>query len=81
MISSNLCYYSDAYTHVKGTIRIPNTAAAGAAGNNANEKVKFKNCAPLTNRISEIHNAQVDNAHDIDVVMTMYNLVEHSDIY
>ena len=29
MIKSSLCNYSDAYIHVKGTITIPNTAAAG----------------------------------------------------
>ena len=74
MISSSLCNYNDAYTHVKKTIRIPNTAAAGTAVNNANEKVIFKYCAPLTNCISEINNAQVDNAHNIDVVMPMYVL-------
>ena len=74
MISSSLCNYNDAYTHVKGTIRIPNTAAAGTAVNNANEKVIFNNCAPLTNCISEINNARVDDAHNIDEVMPMYVL-------
>ena len=29
MIKSSLCNYSDAYIHVKGTITISNTAAAG----------------------------------------------------
>ena len=38
-IRSSLCDYSDAYILVKGTI-IPNTAAPGAAINNANKKVK-----------------------------------------
>ena len=28
MIRSNLCDYSDAYIHVKGTITVPNTAGA-----------------------------------------------------
>ena len=31
--------------------------------------------------ISEINNTQVDDAHDIDVVMPMCNFVEYSDIY
>ena len=26
-------------------------------------------------------NTQVDDAHDIDVVMSMYNLIEYSDNY
>ena len=40
--------YSDAYILVKGTIIVPNAAAAGAAVNNTNKKVIFKNCAPFT---------------------------------
>ena len=41
----------------------------------------FKNCAPFTNCINKINNAQIDNAKDIDVVMLMYNLLEYSDDY
>ena len=39
MIRSRLCDYSDPYIHVKRTITIPNTAASGAAANNAKKKV------------------------------------------
>ena len=39
IIRSNLCDYSDAYILVKGTITVPNMAAAGVAVNNTNEKV------------------------------------------
>ena len=81
MLKSSLCDYSDAYILVKGTISINNTAAQGAAANNTNEKVIFKNCAPFTNCISEINNTQIDNAKDIDIVMPMYNLIEYSDNY
>ena len=56
-------------------------AAAGVAANNTNEKLLFKNCAPFTNCISKINNTQVDDVQDIDVVMSMYNLIEYSDIY
>ena len=28
-----------------------------------------------------MNNAQIDNAKDLDVVMPMYNLIEHSDNY
>ena len=38
-------------------------------------KVVFKNCAPFTNCISGIKNAQTDNAKEIDVVIPMYDLI------
>ena len=81
MLKSSLCDYSDAYILVKETISVNNTAAEGAAANNTNEKVIFKNCAPFTNCISEINNTQIDNTKDIDIVMPMYNLIEYSDNY
>ena len=36
---------------------------------------------PFTNCISRKNNTQVDNAHDIDVVMPMYNVTEYNDNY
>ena len=81
MLKSSLCDYSDVYILLKGTISVNNTAAQGAAANNTNQKVIFKNCAPFTNCISEINNTQIDNAKDIDIVMPMYNLIEYSDNY
>ena len=81
MLKSSLCDYSDAYILVKGTITVNNTAAQGAAANNTNKKVIFKNCARFTNCISEINNTQIDNAKDIDIVMPVYNLIEYSDNY
>ena len=81
MLKSSLCDYSDAYILVKGTITVNNTAAQGAAANNTNKKVIFKNCPPFTNCISEINNTQIGNAKDIDIVMPMYNLIEYSDNY
>ena len=81
MLKSSLCDYSDAYILVKGTISVNNTATAGAAVNNTNKKVIFKNCAPFTNCISEINNTQIDNAKDIEIIIPMYNLIEYSDNY
>ena len=81
MLKSSLCNKSDAYILVKGTISVNNTAAQGAAADNNNKRVIFKNCAPFTNCISEINNTQIDNATDIGIVMTMYNLIEYSDNY
>ena len=65
MIRSNLCDYSGAYVLVKGTITVPNTAAAGVAVNNANKNLIFKNCPPFTDCITEINNAQVDDAQNL----------------
>ena len=45
MLRSSLCDYSDAYILVKENISVDNNA--GAAANNINQKVIFKNCAPL----------------------------------
>ena len=64
-----------AYILVKGTIEVGNASAAGAAANNTNRKVIFKNCVPYTNCISEINNKQIDNAKDTDIVMLMLNLI------
>ena len=59
-------------------VAVNNTAAADADANNSHKKVIFKNCAPLTNCISEINNTQIENAKDIDIVMPIYNLIEYS---
>ena len=61
----------------KGTMTVPNTEIAPAATNIINKKVIFKNCVPFTYCISEINNTEVDNAKNIDVVMSMYNLIEY----
>ena len=83
MLKSSLCGYSDAYILLSGT-----TSVAGAVTDNAatatdrnNKQAIFKNCAPFTDCITEINNTQVDNAKDLDVVMSMYNLIEYNDNY
>ena len=81
MLRSSLCDYIDAYILVKGNISVNNTAADGAAANNVDKKVIFKNCAPFTNCINKINNTQIDNAEYIDIVKSMYNLIEYSDNY
>ena len=81
MLRSSLCDYIDAYILVKGNISVNITAADGAAANNVDKKVIFKNCAPFTNCINKINNTQIDNAEYIDIVMSMYNLIEYSDNY
>ena len=83
MLKSSLCDYSDAYILVKGTITIAGAGADAAArqADERNKAVIFKNCAPFINCISEINNTQIDNAKDIDIVMSMYSLIEYSDHY
>ena len=84
MIRSYLYDYSHVYIHVNGTKEVPNTGTA-AAPNNRNKKVTFKKYAPFIKCISEINNTQVDDAHDIDVAMPTYNLIEyirkHQEVY
>ena len=84
MIRSYLCDYSHENIHVNGTKEVPHTGTA-AAPNNWNKKVTFKKYAPFINCISEINNTQVDDAHDIDVAMPIYKLIEyirkHQEIY
>ena len=75
MLISSLCDCSDPYILVKGNILVNNTAGAGDDANNTNKKAIFKNCAPFTDCISKINNTQIDNPKDIDIVMSMYNLL------
>ena len=51
------------------------------AGADTNKKVIFKNCAQFTNCINEVNNKQLGNATDIDIVMSMHNLIEYNDNY
>ena len=83
MLRPNLCGCGDSYIIVKGTIAITgagDTAAARKA-DERDKRVTFINCAPFTKCISRINNIDVDNANDIDIVMSMYNLIEYSDNY
>ena len=44
-------------------------------------KLAFRNSAPFISCISKINNVLFDNAEDLDVVMSMYNLIEYSKNY
>ena len=77
MLKSYLCGFSDAYIIVEGDITLE-------GDNNANKRNKnfaFKNNAPFINCISKFNSVKIDNAEDLDVVMLMYNLLEHSKNY
>ena len=80
VLRSSLCDYSDAYILVKGNISVNDIAAEGAAANNTNKKVIFKNCPPFTKCLSKINNIDIDNAQEIDIIMLMNDL-EYSNNY
>lgn len=80
-LKPRFCDYSDPQLLARGTILVANTKAADANRNNPDEKVIFKNCAPLKNCITKTNNTEVHNTRDIDIVMLMYNLIESSDNY
>ena len=77
MLRSNLCDYSDAYIVVKRTITI------GRDDNNKkwNKKLTFKNNVPVRSCISKTNNTLIDNVENLNVVMSMYNLLEYSNNY
>ena len=82
-LSSNLCDYADAYILVKRTITITGEGddAAARQADERDKGVTFKNCAPFTKCISRINNTDIDTAQDVDIVMSLYNLVEYKDNY
>ena len=83
MLRSNLCNYTDSYILVKGTITITG-AGDNDAARRADERDKgviFKNCAPFTKCISRINNTDIDNTQDMNIAMSMYNLIDYSDNY
>ena len=65
MVTSSLCDNSDACILVSGTITVLELAAN--RGNNG-KGVVLEHYAPFTDYISEINNAQIDNAKVMDVV-------------
>ena len=61
MLKSSSYNYSDGYILVKGTITVPNIAAADTNANSVGKKVILRKFAPFTKRINEINNTQVDS--------------------
>ena len=74
MLRSDLCNYSDAYIVVKGDITLKKTITRGFI-DVRNRFLAFKNNAPFTKCIWKI------NAEDLDIVMSMYNLLKYSKNY
>ena len=80
MLRSDLCNFSDAHIVVKGDITLTKAANRDFI-DVRNRFLAFKNNASFTNYISRINNVLINNAEDLDVVMPMYNLLEHSKNY
>ena len=71
MLRSDLYDFSNAYIVVKGTF-----TATEPDNAKRNKGVAFKNNVPFINNILKINGIQIDDAEDLDVVMSMYNLLE-----
>ena len=84
MLRSNLCDYSDAYILVKDTITVTVPGANNGA-NNVRDKINrpliLKNNAPFVSCITRINSELIEDADDLDIVMSMYNLLEYSKNY
>ena len=84
MLRSNLCDYSDAYILVKGTITVTAPGANNGANNirdKRNRPLILKNNAPFVSCITRINGELIEDADDLDIVMSMYNLSEYSKNY
>ena len=75
MLRSNLCDYSDAYT----------APGANNGANNIRDKrnrpLILKNNAPFVSCITRINGELIEDADDLDLVMSMYNLLAYSKNY
>ena len=57
------------------------TVTGTNAANRRNKNLTFENNTPFRSCISKINNTIVDNVEDLDILMPMYNLSEHSGNY
>ena len=76
MLRSDLHDYSDACIAVKETIDLLATAAN--ENDKAQKNVAFKNNAPFRSCISKTNITLIDNAKDLYIIMSMYNLLEYN---
>ena len=79
MSRSDLCDYSDAYIVVKGTIDL--LAAAANENDKAHQNVAFKNNASFRSYILKTSSTLIDYEEYLDIVISMYNLLEYSQNY
>ena len=77
MLRSDLCDYCDEYIVVKGSINVRVTANI----NIEQKHIAFKDDASFKSCITKIDSILIDNAENLDIVMSMYNLLEYSQNY
>ena len=73
MLKPFICDYSDAYILVTGDISV--------GGGDQNTKAALKNCHPFTRFDIQLNDEHLDTCDNLDLIMNMYNLIEHSDNY
>ena len=66
-----LCDCSDAYIVVKAIMTVEGDNKA----KKRNKKLTFTNNVPFRSCISKINNTFIDNAENLDIVRSMYNLL------
>ena len=82
ILRSDLCDYADAYILIKDTITV-NGVVNGVENEiiRRNRKMILKNNVPFVSCITRINNEFIEDADDLDIVMSMYNLLEYSKNY
>ena len=73
VIKPNFYDYSDAYILVTGHIKVADVVV--------NTNVSFKNCDSFTRCVTHINDEHVETAKNLDIIRSIYNLVEYSDSY
>ena len=74
MLRSNLCDYSDVYILVKGEITVKVDHIGAGVDENRDRKNRpliLKNNAPFISCITKINNEFIEDADDLDIVMSM----------
>ena len=57
------------------------TRDTAAVGGDENTSIAFKNCAPFRRCVTYVNDEHVETAENLDIIMSMYNLLEYSDNY
>ena len=70
VLKSDICDYNDTYILVRGDITI--------IGWDLATQVAFKNCALLVKCITKINQTTIDDTKDLDLTISMHNLLECS---
>ena len=79
MLRSDLCDCSDVYIVAKRGIDL--LAAAANENHKAEKNVAVKDNASFISCISKINSTLIDNAEDLDIVMSIYSLLQYHQNY